>query len=259
MSPLLARNPFGLLKPGGVAAPAPTTYGGAVLATRPIVWLGIRDTGGSVMADLSGNGRDGAYVGGGPMLNQAALVNDPGASPASASGLFSSGHYGHILNSPWMATGRQMTMACWLKRLGVSGDQFLCGPVPNNFGPGSSGYGVAISSGGTAATAYFVTDDGFGAWDGGSDVTDGNRHLFLWTYDADDPGGPVVTTWTDNANPTYYYPPMGGPIKAPTADFMAGVIGDGIDRPYTGYLQDVIICTRVMSSTERTAIWSAGS
>lgn len=83
-------------------------YSSEVLADSPLAYYRLDETSGTTMADSSGNGRAGAYVGG-PSLGQPALLNDGLASIATSSGKYAQTPYG-----AWMQVSA-LTVEAWIR------------------------------------------------------------------------------------------------------------------------------------------------
>ena len=82
---------------GGSLAATPSAYAAAVLLDTPLAYWPLTEPSGTVMADASGNGRDGTYVGA-PTLGAASL----GGSAGSVDFAGGSTQYGTVPEAAWM-------------------------------------------------------------------------------------------------------------------------------------------------------------
>ena len=239
---------------------APSPYGAIVLANAPALWQGDREDTGTVAADLSGNHRDGAYVGG-PLLNQTALVNDPTGYPTSSSFRAAAGKYTRIPNAAWMNVGTAMTLINWISLPGVNGahDRYLIGCAELSLATGFAMYNFIGET--RLATLYHTTAGGNHIERlGAGDITTGDKTMIAMTYDGLRVrayiGRPSTGLVLDFAGAAHGSPE---PINAATQDFCVGSYPDAAGAESDGLHEDGILYSGLcMSLAQLAAIYNAG-
>jgi hypothetical protein len=117
-----------LVWPLSVDAPS---YAEEVLADVPLGYWRLDETSGTVMADSSGNGRNGAYNGSGLVLASAGLlVADPADKAVEFPG--SNGAYGVVSHAAWQDAG-SFTVEAWVKPNAVTGNPTIASRYGDTF------------------------------------------------------------------------------------------------------------------------------
>ena len=147
-----------------------TTYRSVVLADSPAGYYRLDETSGTTMADSSGHGLDGSYLGG-PTLNQPGIANGNPAASFDGSSQYGQVTYNSTLNTP------QFTVEAWAKVSGGAGTYRSLVTSRDIGGSGRAGY-----------ILYAASNNHWQFWLG-----TGSGWYILY--------GPAVTlnTWTDIA------------------------------------------------------------
>ena len=256
---------FPVLNTPRVAFGAPSAYGSLILSNHPTLWQGDREDSGTAAADLSGNGRHGVITGG-PLLNQPALVVDPGGYPTTSSFKLANGKYTRITNAAWMDVGTAFTLMQWVKFNGVNSaaglDRYIIGCAEVSLASGFMLYNFWNQP--YLATVYHTASGNHienysGAAGGLIDITTNQRMLVAMTYDGlrarcyvGNTAGGMQLNFTGAAHALESVTPA-------TQDFMVGDYPDAIGSgPSDGWHEDGILYPFCMSLAQLTAIWNAG-
>ena len=214
-----------------------STYATATYANHPSAYYGLSDTGGSVMADSSGNGADGPYSPSG-----LTTLGEPGAIPGDPDTSLLSGGNGVGSASPPLPTGSgARTMEAWINTENA-----------DRFGQGLLGYGANALDQEFQITlgSNYIGIDG-----GGGDlqtvtidrpIVDGNWHLITVTYS----GGTNATAYLDGQE--VGIATLANPLNTPSSTLDLGSVPNGPANigTYVGYMQDVAVYPSAFSAAQ---------
>jgi Concanavalin A-like lectin/glucanases superfamily/Fibronectin type III domain len=214
-----------------------STYVTATYANHPSAYYRLSDTGGSVMADSSGNGADGQYNPGGSYT-----FGEPGAIPSDPDASLLFGNNGFGSASPPLPTGSgPRTVEAWINTENA-----------DRFGQGLLGYGANALDQEFQVTlgSNYIGIDG-----GGGDlqtvatnrsIDDGNWHLITVTYG----GGTTATAYLDGQE--IGVATLANPLNTPSSPLDIGSIPNGPANisTFVGYMQDVAVYPSAFSAAQ---------
>jgi Concanavalin A-like lectin/glucanases superfamily len=245
-TPTATSRPAATSAPKLAAVAGTSSYASVVVADKPVAFYRMNETAGTIMADSSGNAKNGSYVAG-YQLGQPALL---GADGAATSVAFPSGYA--TSSATW--TNQAVTAECWIKPSASDiawGARIMSNAWSNNDG---NGYMMWLSG----ATPAFNA-----GWNGAvsaTAMTAGTSYHVVGTYDN-------ATGATLYVNGVVAAKTMPGAIPAPqTGDYggttyigALNAVGQaGLTQYFTGSISNCALYDHALSAVQIAAHYNAG-
>jgi len=161
--------------PATAVATASKTYGATVLADHPVAYWRMDETGGSTMADASGNANNGRYVG-------TYTLAQPGALAGGAVAFDGQSGAASVLSSPSLQVNT-VTIEAWIKkRTDTEYGVYVAKNVEPGGGAGSSWFEL-LNSHHNGRIEFRVTSDGAPTVVSNSTLALGTWYYVTATYD----------------------------------------------------------------------------
>lgn len=216
----------------------PVSYEAAVLGHSPILWYRMNESSGAVMADSSGNDRDGSY-GGSPLT-----YSEPGAVTGDTSMLFGANAYALVPDAAYLDVS-EITLIAWVKGSGFSS------AAPILLRDAGSGSHRVISwrlshnfAGRQTFIKWTAAGDGL-VLDGVTNVADDVWHMMAVTHD-----GTTIRLYVDGVLDASVADPGGLNVSA-TAGLTLG--GDGFRS--IGRMDEFVMIGSALTEAELFNLW----
>jgi hypothetical protein len=222
---------------------APTTYKDAVLADSPLVYYRLDEAACCNAADSSGNARSGTYASAGITYGAASLL-----TPDTDAAISTSGAGAALTRDPaFLPSTGPRTVEIWAQTT-AGGAQTLFSYGQTN--ANTQYFQFSIRNGSQLVFLGWGDDMVFGT---PYPVNDGRPHHYALAYD----GGTLLTFFLDGQQ--IGQGGLGAPLATTTVGVQPLAIGNGVDGPFVGTLDEAAIYGAALSPAQLNAQWRAGS